>query len=506
MLTASTAYAQLTGHVGPTSTTAAKRAKICNVLDYGGTIGSSDIGPAILSTFTSCVKGNYATLYLPAGSYNMATWVTLNGASNWAFQMDGVITRTSTTGGHMIIIQNANDFEMFSSNSAGAIQGNGYQCRNAGPRLLRVVTSTNFSVHDLIFVDSPEFHIIVQTGSNGELYNLAIRGTNLGGSDGIDISGDNHWVHDVEVTNRDECVTVKTPASNFLIERIWCNQSGGSAMGSLSDGTAIENIVYRNVYTNGGNQMYMFKSYGGSGYVKNVLLQNFLGRGTAYGLDVNQYWSSQTPGTGPGVQFTNITFDTWDGYVADGVARPPVQFICADATPCQQMILKNVNMWSATNKAVVKCESAYGTGLCLKASGTASYAITTSSITQPAGYTTPPTLAGDLSAGFATDSPIPIPTIPTTYYPGLGQISPLAKNIAASTTTTKTTTTTSKAATTTTASKTTTTTTKASTTTTASGATQTHYGQCGGTGYTGATVCESPYVCTYSNDFYSQCL
>lgn len=41
LLTASTACAQLTGRVGPTSTTAAKRAKICNVLDYGGTIGSS---------------------------------------------------------------------------------------------------------------------------------------------------------------------------------------------------------------------------------------------------------------------------------------------------------------------------------------------------------------------------------------------------------------------------------------------------------------------------------
>ncbi|KIO23148.1 glycoside hydrolase family 28 protein [Tulasnella calospora MUT 4182] len=409
LLTASAAYAQLTGHVGPTSTTTAKRAKICNVLDYGGTIGSSDIGPAILNTFNSCVKGNYATLYVPAGSYDMATWVTLNGASNWAFQMDGVITRTSTTSGHMIVIQNANDFEMFSSNSAGAIQGNGYQCRNAGPRLLRVITSTNFSVHDLIFVDSPEFHVIVQGGSNGELYNLAIRGTNLGGSDGVDITGNNHWVHDVEVTNRDECVTVKSPASNFLIERIWCNQSGGSAMGSLSDGTAISNIVYRNVYTNGGNQIYMFKSYGGSGYVKNVLLQNFLARGTAYGLDVNQYWSSQTPGTGPGVQFTNITFDTWDGYVADGVARPPIQFICADATPCQQMILKDVRLWSATGKAVVKCESAYGTGSCLKASGTTSYAITTSSITQPAGYTVPPTLAGDLASGFATNSPIPIP-------------------------------------------------------------------------------------------------
>jgi rhamnogalacturonan hydrolase len=358
----------------------------------------------------------------------MQTWQTLNGGTKWAFQMDGVITRTATTGGHMIIIENANDFEFYSSNSAGAIQGNGYQCRNAGPRLLRVVNSTNFSVHDLIFVDSPEFHIVVQTGSNGEFYNLAIRGTNLGGSDGIDISGNNHWVHDVEVTNRDECVTTKSPASNFLIENIWCNQSGGSAMGSLADNTAIENIEYNNVYTNGGNQAFMLKSNGGSGYVKNVLLQNFKSRGTAYGLDVNQYWASQTPAGGNGVQLSNIRFVNWDGEVVDGVQRAPVQIICSDGAPCTGITLTNVNMWSATGSAVMKCESAYGSGGCVKGGSGGSYKATTTSYSKPAGYVNPPTMSGDLAQGFATNQPIPIPTIPTSFFPGVPQISPLAKN------------------------------------------------------------------------------
>lgn len=44
------------------------------------------------------------------------------------------------------------------------------------------------------------------------------RGADIGGSDGIDVWGDNYWVHDVEVTNRDECVTVKvsTPRGNSI--------------------------------------------------------------------------------------------------------------------------------------------------------------------------------------------------------------------------------------------------------------------------------------------------
>jgi rhamnogalacturonan hydrolase len=79
----------------------------------------------------------------------MQTWVTLASGTNWAFRLDGFITRTgspcrhehlsfytdnsqATTSGHMIVVLNANDFEFYSANSKGGIQGNGYQCRNAG--------------------------------------------------------------------------------------------------------------------------------------------------------------------------------------------------------------------------------------------------------------------------------------------------------------------------------------------------------------------------------------
>ena len=62
----------------------------------------------------------------------------------------------------------------------------------------------------------------------------------------------------------------------------------------------------------------MIKSNLGSGYVRNVVFDQFIARGTAYGLDINQYWSSQTPGTGAGVELSNITFSvcfiTWTAH------------------------------------------------------------------------------------------------------------------------------------------------------------------------------------------------
>lgn len=138
--------------------------------------------------------------------------------------------------------------------------------------------------------------------------------------------GTNYWIHDIEVTNRDECVTVKSPASNILVERIWCNQSGGSAIGSLGADTAIEDVIYRDVYTNGGNQIFMIKSNGGSGYVRNVLFQNFISRGTAYGLNIDQYWSSQSTAPGDGVQLSNIQFQVSNSYILRLTPRPNALF------------------------------------------------------------------------------------------------------------------------------------------------------------------------------------
>jgi rhamnogalacturonan hydrolase len=88
-----------------------------------------------------------------------------------------------------------------------------------------------------------------------------------------------------------------------------------------------------------------------------------------------------------------------------------------------------VNIWSETGEANYECESAYGTGACLEASGTKSYAAIVTSYTQPPAYTTPPTMSGELATGFATNISIPMPTIPQTFYPGLPQITPLAKNL-----------------------------------------------------------------------------
>jgi hypothetical protein len=118
-----------------------------------------------------------------------------------------------------------------------------------------VSSSSSLIEHRLNISTAPQYHLTLDTCTNGEIYNMVVRGGNEGGLDGFDIWGTNIWVHDVEVTNKDECVTVKvfpkeaqnvasahnaqSPASYILVENVFCNWSGGCAIGSLGADTGI---------------------------------------------------------------------------------------------------------------------------------------------------------------------------------------------------------------------------------------------------------------------------
>jgi rhamnogalacturonan hydrolase len=168
-------------------------------------------------------------------------WVVLNKANAFTLQIDGLITLTSTGSfsGNAFVIENGQDIEVFSSNGLGAINGQGYITRitksGQNARLFRFISCTNIAIHDIIFVDSSTFHLVFNDVSNLKAYHITIRGPSIGGTDGIDlICDDNFYLYNIEVTNRDECISVKSPSQNGLIEDIYCNQSGGMSIGSLT--------------------------------------------------------------------------------------------------------------------------------------------------------------------------------------------------------------------------------------------------------------------------------
>ncbi|KAN0092144.1 carbohydrate-binding module family 1 protein [Hyaloscypha variabilis] len=418
--------------VGPLTPLSSKT-KICNILDYGGIAdNSTDIGPAIELAFSSCAITGAATIYIPPGSYSLQTGVVLNKGSAYAIQIDGLITLTSdgSYAGNAFILENGSDIEVFSSNGLGAISGQGYITRltssGQNARLFRFISCTSISIHDIIFVDSPTFHLVFNDVSNLEAYHITIRGPDLGGTDGVDlICTDNCYLHDIEVTNRDECISVKSPSQNVLIEDIYCNQSGGMSIGSLTadDVTAdteaaVSNITMRNIYVYQCTQMLMIKTFpggtGATGYVKDSVFENFWAYDTTYGLDIDQYWeSTTTPDTGA-VALSALTFNNWTGTVDNGISRAPIVIRGSDIVPLTDITLSNFDMWTVNeNEILNQCKNVYGTGYCA-ATSTAGQSLTTFTTTvtttsPPAGFTSPTSPAWGVS-GYGVTIPIPVYT------------------------------------------------------------------------------------------------
>lgn len=307
--------AQLSGHVGPlTSFKAKATTKICDVTDYGAVNdGKTDSGPAIQSAWSDCKVGGL--VYIPTGSYALKTFVSFTGGEASAVQLDGTLIRASDDyADQMINIRNCADFELFSGNSKGALQGYGYemlQNGDYGPRFFRIQDVTNFSVHGFAAIDSAAYYFVFDNCKNGEIYNIIVRGISVGMTDAFDLWGENLWVHDIEVTNGDECVTVKSPAKNFLIENIYCNLSGGTAIGSLLHSTDIHDIYYKHLYLNRADACYL-KTNNGNGTVKNVVWDTVIVHQGPYPLAINEAWG--TDRGSEGVLVHNLTFKVRDLY------------------------------------------------------------------------------------------------------------------------------------------------------------------------------------------------
>lgn len=223
-------------------------------------------------------------------------------------------------------------------------------------------------------------------------------------------------------------MTVKSPASNVLVESVFCNWSGGCAIGSLGADTSISNIEYNHIYTQNANQMLMIKSRGGSGTLENCVFNNFMGHGNAYTLDLDSAWSSQSVADGDGVQYTNLTFSHWHGTAANGAQRPVIRLVCPAEVPCEDLTISSFYVWTESGSyEEYLCENAFGSGPCLHTGSATSTYTTTATVTTVSGYAYT-TMPGELSSGLGLTTSISIPAMPTSFYPGLTPTSALCKN------------------------------------------------------------------------------
>ncbi|KAJ5658402.1 RGase C [Penicillium longicatenatum] len=413
--------ADLSGTVGPTSSFVHKAdVMLCDVTDYGAS-SSADFGPAFTSAWDACAEAGGGLVYIPPGEYPISTGVNVKDADDMAVQWDGTVYRDGdVSGDYFFSFTNLVNFELFSGNSKGALQGYGYEYLkdgNYGTRLLLFHNINNASIHGLTLVDSPAYYVVIKTCTSLEAYNMLIRGVStIGETDAFDVSGSNIWVHDVEITNGDECVTVKSPSSNFRIGSIFCNLSGGTAIGSLGSDTMVQNITYQNLYMNGADACFI-KTNGGNGTVSSISWDTVYVNGSAYPLAIDEAWGDA--GTGIGVQISDLSFKDWYGYNSDN-SRPTIRLECDPDVPCYDIILDGVHLWTSDGDSVEwSCQNAYGSGACLKSGSTSLSTYTTSSIVSTvSSWSLPGTMAGEFTSELSPTASFTIPPLATSFFPG----------------------------------------------------------------------------------------
>ena len=106
------------------------------------------------------------------------------------------------------------------------------------PRLLHIENSRNITLEKLFLKDSPRWtflsgnsdglivrHIKIEARIT-ELETHTLVDLTAFNTDGIDVTGKNVYIHDVDIWVQDDCISVKDGARDMFFERISCSGLG----------------------------------------------------------------------------------------------------------------------------------------------------------------------------------------------------------------------------------------------------------------------------------------
>ena len=165
------------------------------------------------------------------------------------------------------------------------------------PRLLRFNFTEDLLIENIILQDSPYHTLYLDTVNRVEVRNISIvaRRTHRDGhywidltafnTDGIDVSGHNVHIHDIDIWVQDDCIALKDSAkwasSNMTFERI--NATGvGFTVGSIL-ASHVHNITFRDsymhkpvkgLYMKFANPSKFIRKHNLTSLVENILYQN----------------------------------------------------------------------------------------------------------------------------------------------------------------------------------------------------------------------------------------
>jgi polygalacturonase len=293
----------------------------------------------------------------------------------------------------------------------GTIYGNGYEwwkefalgnIVRQRPSLIEFNTSQNIIIQNITLLDSPRFNIYCYNVLNLEVRYMKIwvdikkqnliyknyvsdlhdRITFPFNTDGVDFSGKNIYIHDMNISNYDDVIAVKPSKNNVepinnqiisctenvLVDNINVYGGVGLSVGSVSPihNSCIKNVIFQNIYAIDPIKFIYIKTQSHKnvtqiqGYIKNITYQNMTALNPIlWPIYLGPQQQKEPDGTGDGIwPNTNPYINISDIYfkninVKNSKINPGV-LRCNSSNPCYNVQFQNVTVNNNENKKLNK--------------------------------------------------------------------------------------------------------------------------------------------------------
>lgn len=367
-----------------------------NIDEYGAianenTLNATKINTNILQQYSL----SNTTVYIPNQTYYIYPFIIVN-QSNVIINITGTLVAYYDINHWPYHQHYYNDLIQFENcdniyiTGSGSIDGQGYnwwkheihnQLNYTRPNLLTIYTSNYIIIEYMTFLNSPQYHVILN-----DVYNATIRYNTIFvqpnqkklkewiptfplNTDGIDVSGRFIHIHDCTIQNFDDAIAVKSLnnqninncSEHILIEYITVTFGVGLSIGSVSPNTytnCVKNVTFqyaqlhypiKSIYvkTNPGNK--------GNGIISDIYYKHFIIHSpTWYNIYIGPQQEKEPNGYGAGcmiypwescptqpritisnIFLTNIT--TYNGlFELSTIVR------CNESNPCDTIVFSNV--------------------------------------------------------------------------------------------------------------------------------------------------------------------
>jgi len=232
-------------------------------VDAGGIVDLDDDATAMKngalmnSTFASLTSGD--TLIFPNKTFHVMGGIMVNSMKDVTISFDGTLVFSNNidlwpkeANGNVFECLHFDQPEnvIFTSSGKGTLDGRGkkwwglpgigyLERAENRPRLFSMGSAKNVKVENILFKNSPYWTFWAPGADGLEISHCDIfasredKPTGHGGleltafnTDGFDVTGNDVWMHDLNIWNQDDCVAVKDGSSNMLIERITASGVG----------------------------------------------------------------------------------------------------------------------------------------------------------------------------------------------------------------------------------------------------------------------------------------